>query len=98
MDEGEGDVVEIAAGAEFDVGHVFVGDDVAAEVGVREVEAFFAHDVAIVKNADLDGGFGGDFENFGFDFAVEDEERLADFDFFGEVILDGDGFAAVVRL
>ena len=56
LNEGEGNVVVIFAGANFDIVEVFLGQDVAAEISVGEVEAFAAHDETVVFDFDLDGG------------------------------------------
>ena len=96
LDEGEGNVVVVTTGAVFDVGEIFLGQNVAAEIGVGEVEAFFGHNKAVVFDFDFDGGIGDDFSNSGFDFTIKHRKRFAGFDFAGEVILNRYSHAAIV--
>ncbi len=96
LDEGEGNVVVIFLAAHFDVVEVFVGEDVATEVGVGKVEALAGHDEAVVFDFDFNSGVTDNFGNGGFDFAIEHREGLAGFDFAGEIVLDWHGHAAVV--
>ena len=96
LDERKGNVVVILPTTDFDVVEVFVGKDVAAEVGVREVETFARHDEAVVFDSDFDGGIADNFSNSGFDFAIEHRKGLARFDFTSEVILNRYSHAAIV--
>ena len=37
LDKGKSDIIEIARGAKFDVGHIFFGYDIAAKIGIGEI-------------------------------------------------------------
>ena len=64
LNERKGNIIVITIRTIFDIGDVFRGQDVATEVGVREIETFFGHDEAVVLYLYFDGGGGDDFCDF----------------------------------
>ena len=96
LDEGKGNVVVIFSAADFDVVEVFVGQDVAAEIGVGEIETFTRHDEAVVFDFDLNSSVTDNFGDGSFNFAIEHGEGFIGFDFAREIVLDRYGHAAVV--
>ena len=96
LDEGKGNVVVIFSTPHFDVVKILVGQNIAAEISIGKVKAFTRHDEAIVFGFDFDCGTTYDFGDGGFNFTVEHREGFAEFDFAGEIVLDGHGHTAVV--